>query len=280
MGGSVKDGVLRMVWFVFDPFSLIEILLGCVAAGFLPLFIIIMLTPEAKTFIKSKMTGGIIISKSNDAGYREFICAQPYGSEGQFLGGKNAFGQREVYVRPQSSSPLFSKSFVLKGIRRPILDAYEGKTVVVPASVLAAIQVAESAKSELPEHIKKWANDNQITVKETETQTQTIVAPENPSQPDGAKMSVTNSKTTSKFVTLTLFLINPLNLQNYFKNWYNQSQFDVLLQKADMNGYIRGLGLKKEGGTGSKKWFIVGIVIMLAITGVGILLLAGGGLKL
>jgi hypothetical protein len=268
------------MWFVFDPMSLIFVIAGCFMAGFLPLLVIVGMTPEAKTFIKSKMTGGVIISKSNDAGYREFICVQPYGSEGQFIGGRNAFGQREIYVRPQSSSPLFSKSFVLKGIRRPILDAYEGKTIVVPASVLAAIQVAESNKAELPAHIKKWAEENQITIKETVTDTKTVTAPTDPTQPEGSQMTVTNSKTKTNFVTRTLFLINPLNLNSYFQAWYNQSQFDVLLQKADMNGYMRGLGLKKEGGGGSKKWFIVGIVVLLAMAGVGIVLLASGGLHL
>lgn len=268
--------------FAFDEIGLLVVIAGCFMGGFLPLMVIVGMTPEAKTFIKSKLSGGIIISKTSDAGYREFICAHPYGTEGQFIAGTNKFGQREIYVKPNTTDPLFSKTFVLKGIRRPIFDAYEGKTVMVPASVLAAISAVESGEKALPEHIKKWASENNISVKVTEERTQTLTAPVDPTNPDGQQMTVQNKSIISKFVKTSLFLTNPLGLKGYFANWWDQTQYDVMLQKEHQLGYLEGFGLRKEGAGagGNKKFLIIGVIICLALAGVGIVLLGSGGLKL
>lgn len=270
------------MFFMFDEMGLLIVIIGCFMGGFLPLLIIVGMTPEAKVFIKSKLGGGIVISKTSDAGYREFVCAHPYGTEGQFIAGPNKFGQREIYVRPDSTDPLFSRSFVLKGIRRPIFDAYEGKTVLVPPSVLAAIALVESGKQAIPEHIKKWANDNEISIKEIETKSNTLTAPVDPNNPEGQKMTIESKTSKTNYVKKKLFLFNPIALRDYFKVWYDQSQYDVLLQEEHQLGFLEGFGLRREGAGagGNKKWLIIGIVICLALAGVGIVLLGSGGLKL
>src|SRR4030042_6089073 len=118
-----------MVYFVFDLANLAIVIVGCFLGGFLPLMIMIAKCPEAKEFIKCMVSGGIMIDKINAAGQREYVNAKPLGTEGQYIAGRNEFGQREIFVRPQSVDNVFGKANMLDGIRRSLFSAFMGKTV-------------------------------------------------------------------------------------------------------------------------------------------------------
>lgn len=244
--------------------------------GFLPLLILIGRCPEAKTFIKCQLGGGVIISETNAAGQREFIIARPLGTEGQYISGKNKFGQRKIFIRPQTSSDQFNKSFILSGIRRPIFDAFTGKTILVPATILAAIEVAEKdadGKKKLPLDVQRWANDNKVSIRELEELTQEVP------NPDGSDTTVKKKVIKEKTIFKKIMELDPTKLNQYFPDWFSQSQFDVLLQKAEQTGYLRGLGVRSAGAGGSKKWGIIGICIFIVIMVVGIVgLLASGAI--
>lgn len=262
-----------MVYFAFDPMGLAIIITACFIGGLFPLLFLIARCPEAKTFIKCQLSGGIIISKTNAAGQREYVIAQPFGTEGQYIVGRNEYGQREIYVRPHTANGQFNKSFILSGIRRPIFDAFSGKTIMVPPNVLAAIQVAESDKTDLPSDIRRWAETNNITVSELKEISRELVDPDNPT----TKTTITETK--ENFVVKRIIETDPTKLHQYFSGFFAQSQFDVLLQKADQHGYLRGLGIRNTGAGGSKKWLIVGIFIFIIIMIVGIVgLMATGAL--
>ena len=265
-----------MPFFMFDPIGLIIVIAGCFMGGFLPLLVLIGRCPEAKTFIKCQLGGGVIISETNAAGQREFVIAKPLGTEGQYISGKNEFGQRKIFIRPQTSSGQFNKSFILSGIRRPIFDAFTGKTILVPATILAAIEVAEKdadGKKKLPLDVQRWADDNKIGVKELEELIQE--AP----NPDGSDTTVKKKVTKEKTVFKKIMELDPTKLNQYFPDWFSQSQFDVLLQKAEQTGYLRGLGVRSAGAGGKPKWAIVGIFIFIMIMVIGIVgLLASGAI--
>ena len=264
-----------MPFFMFDPIGLIIVVVGSFMGGFLPLLILICRCPEAKTFIKCQYGGGVIISETNMAGQREFIIAKPLGTEGQYISGKNKFGQRKIFIRPQTNSGQFNKSFILSGIRRPIFDAFTGKTILVPATVLAAIEVAEKdqdGKKKLPLDVKRWAEDNKVSISELEEVIQEVP---NPDGSDTVKQRITKEKTIIK----KILELDPTKLNQYFPDWFSQSQFDVLLQKAEQTGYLRGLGVRSAGAGGSKKWGIIGIFVFIIIVVVGVIgLLASGAI--
>lgn len=262
------------MYIIFDIISVAIIMVGCFLGGFLPIIILVVRCPEALTFLKCQLSGGIIISKSNAAGQREFVVAYPLGAEGQYIAGKNKFGQREIYIRPQTNNGQFNKSFILSGIRRPIFDAFSGKTIMVPPSVLAAIEVAEcdeAGKKKLPPDVQRWADDNKVTITEIEETIQTIK--------DNEGNEKKRSNKVVKAVLKKFMELDPTKLNSYFPDWFNQSQFDVLLQKAEQTGYLRGLGVRSAGAGGKPKWAIVGIFIFIIIMVVGIVgLLASGAL--
>lgn len=144
---------------------------------------------------------------------------------------------------------------------------------MVPPNVLAAIEVAESKKEDLPPDVKRWAENNSITVKELTELTREIVNPENP------ELKTTETLTKENYVLKKIIDTDPTKINQYFQGFFAQSQFDVLLQKADQHGYLRGLGVRMSGAGGGKKWLIVGIFIFIIIMIVGIVgLLATGAL--
>jgi len=265
-----------MPFFMFDPIGLIIIIAGSFMGGFLPLLVLVGRCPEAKTFLKCQLSGGVIISETNAAGQRDFVIAKPLGTEGQYISGKNEFGQRKIFIRPQTNNAQFNKSFILSGIRRPIFDAFSGKTILVPASVLAAIEVAEKdgdGKLQLPKDVQRWADENKLTLKDVEEITKEIP------NPDGSDTKIKQTTKKEKTVFKKIMELDPTKLNQYFPDWFSQSQFDVLLQKADQNGYLRGLGVKQAGAGGKPKWAIIGIFIFIMIMVIGIIgLLASGAI--
>lgn len=266
-----------MPYFMFDPIGLVIVIAGCFMGGFLPLLVLIARCPEAKIFIKCQIGGGVVISRTNAAGQRDFVIAHPLGTEGQYIAGKNVFGQREIYIRPQTNNGQFNKSFILSGIRRPIFDAFSGRTVMVPPSILAAIEFAEAdadGKKKFPQDVQRWATSNGVNLTEIEETLTQIPNAEKPDDPFTVKKRV--EKTAYK----KIMELDPTKLNFYFRGWFSQSQFDVLLQKSEQLGYLRGLGIRQAGGGGSKKWLIVGIFAFIIIMVVGIVgLIASGGLK-
>ncbi len=278
------------MYYLFTDSTLLTVIFGCFMAGFLPILIMVARCPEARTFIKAQMGGGIVVRNVQDEGVIEYIIAKPFGAEGQYISGKNQFGMRRIFVKPRIESGLLNRPFILKGIRRPEFDHYSGKTVVVPPSVSAAIAVAEAKKSALPDLVKKWAKENQISLKEEGTgwteQEHDVSVPEDEANPDGPKKTIKQKIKVAKryihYTTTTLFNTDPTMLKQYFSEFFDMGQFDVLLERENQEGYGRGLGMRKAGGKGGvNKWFLIGIVIFVMIAVVGIVLLGmGGGLKL
>lgn len=259
-----------MVYFMFDLVNLAIVIVGCFMGGFLPLMILIAKCPEAKEFIKCMVSGGVMIDKINAAGQREYVCAKPYGNEGQYIAGRNEFGQRQIFVRPQTADSSFGKANMLVGIRRPIFSAFTGKTVMVPASVLAAIAAAELStedKEKLPSNVKRWMDENKVTLEEIQENISTVKVEPTADNPSGSVQVKTKNPKNS---ILKILDLDATKIATYFRGWYNQSQFDVLLQKSEQNGYLRGVGVRNAGGGGKNKWLFVGIIIFIVITIVGI----------
>jgi hypothetical protein len=155
------------------------------------------------------------------AGQREFLIAQPFGHEGQYITGKNVLVQRKIYIRPQTRNGQFNKSFTLAGIRRPIFDAFSGKTILVPPTILAAIAISKlntEGKKELPLDVKRWAEDNSLSITEIEEITASIPNAEHPEQP----ILIKNKK--EKVVFKKFLELDPTSLGQEFRDWFNQGR--------------------------------------------------------
>lgn len=258
-----------MTYFMFDPIGLSIVIFGCFMGGFLPLLVVIGRCPEAKTFIKCQLGGGVILSRTSASGERSFSVIWPLSKEGQYISGPNAFGQREVYIRPQTTSGQFNKSFFLTGIRRPIFDAFSGKTVLVPPTILAAIKIAETEdadKGNIPADVKRWAEDNKISLKELvelAKDAPKVDAKDTPAQvPFKGKIY--------RVIYRKLFELDPTTLSTYFKEFLTQGQIDVLLEKAKQVGYLDGIGARVAGAGGKNKWALIGIGIFIILIIVGV----------
>jgi hypothetical protein len=180
----------------------------------------------------------------------DLIRARPYGSDGQYISGKDRFRQRSIFVDPKGKDHPFTARFILKGMRRPIYFNFSGSTALATPEHLAAIEVAESAKKDLPLEIKQWAEANSIETTEYED------------AEDSDGRAIKKAKTEVK----QLFLLDPRKIKTYFAKFYRPDQFDVLLeQKYEQGRNSRGGGFKLPAG--------VIIIIVLAVMGIIALLL-------
>src|SRR3972149_6790849 len=132
------------MYFLFDELGLIVVIIGCFFGGFMPFFILLLLTPEAREHIKTRIMGGIIVDRFYDTGQEDYLHAVPKSGEGQYIAGKNSLGMRQIFVKPRMEAPFAAKAFFLNGIRRPKYFCYAGKTPMVNAETLMAIEVAEA----------------------------------------------------------------------------------------------------------------------------------------
>lgn len=170
------------MWFLFDEIGLLIVIVGCFFGGFMPMFILLLLTPEARTHIKARIMGGIIIDRIFDTGQEDYLHAKPMSNEGQYIAGKNQWGMRQIFIKPHmldASEPRFSvKPFFLEGIRRPKYFCYAGKVPMVNAETLMAIEVAEAQLRPvvLPSEFRSWVAEKNADLlstfdKEAETNT-------------------------------------------------------------------------------------------------------------
>ncbi len=174
--------------YLFSDANLLTVIVGCFFAGFLPLFLIILMTPEARSFIKYRMSGGLMVDSTDDSNQTEYVVAKPYGPEGQYIGGRDKFGRRRIFVKPRTETGIMTKISILKGLRRPIVRHYAGKTVITSTETLAAIEVTEAmdaavagrtldsdeVKNKLvleavPKPIIAWAKSQNILIKEPDS---------------------------------------------------------------------------------------------------------------
>lgn len=245
----------KETFYVFDDPTLMFILLGTFLAGFLPLLIMFIRCPEARAAVKCWLQGGVMIDSADDSGQEELIVARHLG-EGIYLAGKNKYGKRRIFVIPRISNPFITKRFILKGIRRPIFHHYAGKTAIVNAETLAAIEVTETEKKEeIPPAVKKWAEEHHVTLPVT-----TVKLPSDD--------VMAQPQVTTKEQKIPLFNLDPRQLRYYFAEHYDESQYDVLLERARQEGYMEGRG----GSAVMGKWILV--IIIIAIVGVLILFVA------
>lgn len=303
------------MYFLFDEVGLLIVAIGCFFGGFLPLLILLLLTPEARQHIKCRIIGGIIVEKFWDSGQCEYVVAKSKGGEGQYIAGKNAFGQREIYVKPRMDAPFMTKPFLLSGMRRLKYFSYAGKTPLVNHETLMAIETADArskpidlpeefedwasekypdvlkafreqvdnggeelGRKDLPPEVLAWAKQNDITLQEPtyeEIETQTY------SQPDkDGKVTVTSSKELKRIgvkdVFYNLLALDPRKLKNYFSDHYDESQIDNLLEAARIEGLQEGReGKKFHIGTLGK---IAIAFIVIAIVGAIVVIGLQGGL--
>lgn len=251
-----------MAYFLFDDAGLITIVVGCFLGGFLPPLIMILRCPEARAFIKAQVSGGVVICSSDDAG-TSFEIARPFGSHGQYISGKNQFGQRKIYVHPKLETSAFTRSFILKGIRRPIFF-HGGRTVIVNPNVLKAIAVADGKKEDLPDEVKAWAQKNGVHF---------------PGEEDkelvDSHEGLQRLKEAGKLMFVNLFALNPRRLQWYFKDHYDEGQYDVLLEQSRQAGFNEGPGSHRGGG-GKNKVLLAGLLIFIVMIIIGVAGLALG----
>jgi hypothetical protein len=303
------------MYFLFDEVGLLIVAIGCFFGGFLPLFILLMLTPEARQHIKCRIMGGIIVEKFWDSGQCEYVVATSKGGEGQYIAGKNAFGQRQIFVKPRMDTPFMTKPFLLSGMRRLKYFCYAGKTPIVNHETLMAIETADAgskpielpdefenwasekypdvlkafheqannggeelSRKELPPEVLKWAKQNDITLQEStfeEVENKTY------SQPDEkGNVTVTTSKglqrTGVKDVFYNLLSLDPRKLKSYFSDHYDESQIDNLLEAARIEGMQEGReGKRFRIGTLGK---IAIVFIVIAIVGAIVVIGLQGGL--
>ncbi len=235
----------------YELYMLVGIVFGM---GFAPLFLVLIRCPEAITFISCQTFGGIIVERSDDSGIVEFIRAKPYGHEGQYIAGPDRFGRRIIFVVPRLNGKDFAKRYILKGIKRPLFDAYGGKTVLVNKAILTAIEITEfEDKNKLPANIAEWAKANNI-------ETTTVVK-------DGPNTKI-------KTVVEKLFTLDSRKLRQYFAKHYDPSQFDALLERKYIQGVNFGRGAKKSGGNG---WILI-LVAVLVVAAVVVLVLMSKGI--
>ena len=251
-----------MAYFLFDEIGLITILVGGFLGGFLPLLIMVLRCPEARAFIKAQTSGGVVICTSDDAG-TSFEIAKPFGSHGQYISGKNQFGQRKIYVHPKMEASAFTKSFILKGIRRPIFF-HGGRTVIVNPNVLKAISVADANKDDLPPEVKAWAEQQKINLNTKKVSELDEDDPE----------WIQKLKGAGKIIQVTLWAMNPCRLHWYFKEHYDEGQYDVLLEQSRQSGYNEGPAAHRSGG--KNKWVLVGLMVFIIMIIIGIAGLALG----
>jgi hypothetical protein len=304
------------MYVLFDEVGLLIILVGSFFGGFLPLLILLMITPEAREHIKCRIMGGIMILKFWDTGQCEYTVAQEKGGEGQYIAGKNKFGQREIFIKPRMATPFMVKPFLLKGMRRLIYFCYAGKTPIVNPETLMAIETVEAPDQPiiLPTEFRSWANKNHpkilqafddeannggsdLRVKDlppevAEWAKQNSISVQEPvygdvlvpkfSQPDknGLTHYVGNEKVRqvvgNKDVFHNLSSLDARKLKHYFSDHYDESQIDNLLEAARIEGLQEG----REG-----KRFQIGMLgkiaiafIVIAVIGVIVIIGLQGGL--
>jgi hypothetical protein len=263
--------------YLFDDTSLLFTLAGCFLAGFIPLFIMFIRCPEARVFVKAQLTGGVVISDSDDSGQVVFRVAKPLGS-GQYISGPNKYRQRTIYVVPRINNPFIAKRFFLSGIRRPIFHHYGGKTVAVNDETLAAIEIADlndqHKSAEIPKNVKEWAKTQGFSLsKDSEDDDGHLF--EQPEEPEEAEVKegepsepTIPEKIKKKFkniVAVTLFTVDPRKLRYFFDSHYDESQYDVLLDQARQDG------ANQRGGGFNMNKIGLFLVIVLVIAAVGIL---------
>jgi hypothetical protein len=292
------------MFYLFDDTSLLIVIFGMFMAGFLPMLILLMLCPEARQHLKCRITGGLMVLACDDLGAAEYLVAKPKGNEGQYMAGKDRYGQRQVLVKPRMGSGIVSKFFMLTGMRRPIAIWYKGKVTLASPETLAAIEVAEApmkslplpdefkrwAKDKyptmlqefndaspkkvelqqkiLPPEIEAWAKENSITLLETtyEEKPQEVRGPPTDAEPLGRLIGTRKVKfpTGHKEVVHTLFTLDPRKLKHYYSVSYDESQVDNMLERAWIEGY-------SEGREGKRLHFSKGMMIGIALIAIAVI---------
>lgn len=301
------------MYFLFDEIGLLIVIIGCFFGGFLPLMILIMICPEAREHIKCRVNGGIIVELFYDTGQCEYVVAKPKGGEGQYIAGKNVFGQRRIFVKPRMQARFMDKPFLLSGMRRLKYFCYAGKTPIVNHETLLAMNVAEApnaslqlpgevrrwAKQKFPKmleafdeamnnggldsktkdlspEIEDWAKNNGLHIEEpeyAEVEEQIYKMENGVAKPSGTQK--VTQQVGAKEVYYQLSSLDPRKIKQYFSDHYDESQIDNLLEAARIEGLQEGREGKKFAIGGLAKIGILFIVIAI-IGGVIILGLQGG----
>ena len=301
------------MWFLFDEIGLIIVIVGCFFGGFLPLLILIMICPEAREHIKCRVSGGVIVEKFYDTGQVEYVVAKERAGEGQYVAGKNAFGQREIYLKTRIGDRFMTKPFLLKGMRRLKFFAYAGKTPIVNHETMLAIEAVEAptVQAKLSDPVRKWfkskhpsvltefdelANNGGLQLREkalppdvqdwvennglhiTEPIYEDVEQPKIELENGVAKVVGTekvNQQTGLQDVYYPLTDIDPRKLKTYFSDHYDESQIDNLLESARIEGLQEGREGKRFQLSGLAKIALAFIVIAV-IGGIVVIGLQGG----
>jgi hypothetical protein len=249
------------VYYVFDDSQILFVIASAFLLGFLPLMIMIWRTPEARKFITCMIKGGVVIASADDSGQVEIEIATPYGG-GQFRAGKNVYGQRKIFTKPRIDNPFVNKPSMLKGLRRPIFFNYTGKTTITNMDTVAACEVAEAtgnpiAQDNIPEGVKQWAKEHNITLPE--------IVPNKEKPEDPPKVD---------WVTIPLWNVALVKLKEFFGRSMDPGQVDVLLEKENIDGFRAGKGTgpdMKKIGMFIVVIAVIGIVGVLVATKLGLL---------
>ena len=257
-----------------DPIGMIITILCCVVGGMLITGGPLLFTPEAMTFLLAKFSKCLTVIKMDLAGNISIIRVKPFGKEGQYIEVGSKGLDSEIYVIPYTTNKALSKKFTWKGIRKPVFFAFEGHTIMVPATTQLAIQTVED-KDVLPPEIREWAETVHISIEEKKKISTTV--PIDPSDP--AQGSTTAEQTVKKQTTYTLFNMDTTMLKTYFESWDSQDEVNIMLDQAEQAGITKGAQLRSDLGgkaKGSNKllWIIlgavgIGIIALIAIMALG-----------
>ncbi len=257
MNATIPSG-----WLVVDPmtfymFMLMLFGLG-LGGGLFILLYILRKVPETGDLIKAYFRKRVVIIDCLETGPVDLVPTEPM-SEGEFKVSPFNFK-----VLPRFQNPLRAR-FWLRKSRIPVLFSYSGTTVAVAADVLAAVEVAEAPKEELPAGVKKWAEDHKLDL------TVELEKKQKEKEKDSSRWHWTK-KTVKDKVTETLFALDPRKLKAYFTEHYDPSQFRNLLKEHYQSGWEDGHGTKPKG---YPKWLPLAIFLVV-IAVIGIIIYAMG----
>jgi len=184
---------------------------------FLPAFIILVIfvliiiksPPQAKTFIKAKFLKRSTLVLSGEDGSLD-IVAPKINKTGHLEVSKG-----EVYQPLKGTNPVVSDRFFWRKTGIPVFVSAGRKAVYTSPRLLTAIETVEREKN-IPEHIKKWAEQTKIPI------TQLV-------QKDGKDVAETKME--------KLFCMNPQKLKDYVGEAVDVDAETLLYDQAYQEGY-------------------------------------------
>jgi len=236
-----------MIANLFRPILIPELLLYLFI--FLPAFIILMVfllvllkaPPQAKTFMKAKFLKRNTLVLSGEDGSLDIVAPKINKT------GSLEVSKGEVYQPLKGTNPIISDRFFWRKTGIPAFLSAGRKAIYASPKLLEAIEVVERDKAEIPEHIKKWAEQTKIPI-------ETLVKE--------------GDKNVKKTTLQKLFTMNVNKLKNYLEGAIDIDAEKLLYKQAFQEGY-------ESAGKPPKIFYVLvgcGFAVFMVILG---LLMAG-----